>query len=57
MKISGGDYLEEIFKESEQGLSSPKIGSFLLDRYNALFITPATSNTVSKIASGLPIPL
>lgn len=53
VKISGGDYLEEIFRESEQGSSSPKVGRFLLDRYDALFITPATSNTVSKIAYGI----
>jgi dihydromethanopterin reductase (acceptor) len=53
VKISGGDYLEEIFRESEQGSSSPKIGRFLLERYEALFITPATSNTVSKIAYGI----
>ncbi|HII01062.1 TPA: dihydromethanopterin reductase (acceptor) [Methanosarcinaceae archaeon] len=53
VKISGGDYLEEIFRESEQGSSSPKVGRFLLDRYDVLFITPATSNTVSKIAYGI----
>jgi dihydromethanopterin reductase (acceptor) len=53
VKISGGDYLEEIFRESEQGSSSPKVGRFLLDRYDALFVTPATSNTVSKIAYGI----
>ncbi|WP_269848803.1 flavoprotein [Methanosarcina horonobensis] len=53
VKISGGDYLEEIFRETEQGSSSPKVGRFLLDRYDALFVTPATSNTVSKIAYGI----
>jgi dihydromethanopterin reductase (acceptor) len=53
VKISGGDYLEEIFRESEQGSSSPKVGRFLLDKYEALFVTPATSNTVSKIAYGI----
>jgi archaeoflavoprotein, MJ0208 family len=53
VKISGGDYLEEIFRESEQGSSSPKVGRFGLDRYDALFVTPATSNTVSKIAYGI----
>ncbi|AKB17320.1 MULTISPECIES: dihydromethanopterin reductase (acceptor) [unclassified Methanosarcina] len=53
VKISGGDYLEEIFRESEQGSSSPKVGRFLLERYDALFVTPATSNTVSKIAYGI----
>lgn len=53
VKISGGDYLEEIFRESEQGSSSPKSGRFALGRYDALFVTPATSNTVSKIAYGI----
>lgn len=53
VKIYGGDYLEEIFRESEQGSSFPKVGRFLLDRYDALFVTPATSNTVSKIAYGI----
>src|SRR5665811_1931864 len=53
VKISRGDYLEEIFRESEQGSSSPKVGRFLLDRYDALFVTPATSNTDSKIDNGI----
>ena len=52
MKISRGNYLEEIFRESEQGKSSPKAGRFLLAKYDALFVTPATSNTVAKIANG-----
>jgi dihydromethanopterin reductase (acceptor) len=53
VKISGGDYLEEIFLESGQGKSFPKTGRFLLGKYDALFVTPATSNTVSKIANGI----
>ncbi|MGP8320846.1 MAG: dihydromethanopterin reductase (acceptor) [Methanosarcinaceae archaeon] len=53
VKLSGGDYLEEIFLESEQGKSSPKSGRFLLGKYDVLFITPATSNTTSKIAYGI----
>ncbi|MDD4331303.1 MAG: dihydromethanopterin reductase (acceptor) [Methanosarcinaceae archaeon] len=53
VKLSGGDYLEEIFLESEQGSSSPKVGRFLLEKYDALLVTPATSNTVSKIAYGI----
>ena len=53
IKLSGGDYLEEIFLESEQGKSSPKAGRFLLGKYDALFITPVTSNTASKIAYGI----
>ena len=51
--IAGGDYLEEVFLESEQGRSSPKVGRFLLNKYDALFVTPATSNTVAKIVHGI----
>lgn len=51
-KISCGEYLEEIFLETQQGKSWPKTGRFLLDKYDALMVTPATSNTVSKIAHG-----
>ncbi|WP_406670167.1 dihydromethanopterin reductase (acceptor) [Methanolobus sp. ZRKC4] len=50
--ISCGDYLEEIFLETQQGKSWPKTGRFLLEKYDALIVTPATSNTVSKIAHG-----
>lgn len=50
--VSCGDYLEEIFPETQQGKSWPKTGRFLLDKYDALVISPATSNTVSKIAYG-----
>lgn len=51
--ISSGEYLEEIFPESGQGASIPKAGRFLLHKYDALIITPATSNTVAKIAHGI----
>lgn len=51
--ISGGEYLEELFPESGQGASVPKAGRFLLHKYDALIITPATSNTVAKIAHGI----
>lgn len=51
--IANGGYLEEIFLESEQGRSSPKVGRFLLNKYDALFVMPATSNTVAKIVHGI----
>lgn len=57
VKIYGGDYLEEIFRESEQGSSSPKVGRFLLDRYDALFVTPEPQTRFRKLLMGLPIPL
>ncbi|MEA1905754.1 MAG: dihydromethanopterin reductase (acceptor) [Euryarchaeota archaeon] len=51
--VASGEYLEEIFRESEQGRSSPKVGRFLLNKYDALFVMPATSNTVAKIVHGI----
>lgn len=51
--ISGGSYLEEIFLEREQGASVPKTGRFLLGKYDALIVSPATSNTTAKLAYGI----
>ncbi len=51
--ISGGGYLEECFYEREQGASFPKTGRFLLQKYDALVISPATSNTTAKLACGI----
>jgi len=51
--ISNGGYLEEVFFERGQGASVPKTGRFLLDRYDALIVYPATSNTTAKIAYGI----
>ncbi len=51
--ISDGSYLEEIFLEREQGASVPKTGRFLLGKYDALIISPATSNTTAKIVCGI----
>ncbi len=51
--ISGGEYLEELFLESGQGASVPKTGRFLLHKYDALIVSPATSNTTAKIAYGI----
>ncbi|MCZ7384260.1 MAG: dihydromethanopterin reductase (acceptor) [Candidatus Methanoperedens sp.] len=52
-KISCGSYLEECFYEREQGASFPKTGRFLLQKYDALIVTPATSNTTAKLAYGI----
>lgn len=52
-RISSGSYLEERFFEREQGASIPKAGRFLLQKYDALIISPATSNTTAKIAYGI----
>jgi dihydromethanopterin reductase (acceptor) len=51
--ISNGNYLEECFFEREQGSSFPKAGRMLLKKYDALIVTPATSNTTAKLAYGI----
>lgn len=51
--ISNGNYLEECFYEREQGSSFPKAGRMLLKKYDALIVTPATSNTTAKLAYGI----
>ncbi len=51
--ISDGSYLEEIFLERDQGSSVPKTGRLLLGKYDALLISPATSNTTAKLAYGI----
>lgn len=53
LNISSGGYLEECFFEREQGSSFPKAGRFLLNKYDALVVTPATSNTIAKLACGI----
>jgi dihydromethanopterin reductase (acceptor) len=52
-KISPGGYMEEIFLEKDQGYSCPKIGRFLMDKYDVLVVTPVTSNSIAKIAHGI----
>ncbi|UZE92614.1 MAG: dihydromethanopterin reductase (acceptor) [Methanosarcinales archaeon] len=52
-EISNGEYLREIIFESEAGASAPKAGRFLLGKYDALIVSPATSNTVAKIVHGI----
>ncbi len=51
--ISPGDYMEEIILESEQGWSYPKTGRFSRGNYDALVISPTTSNSVAKIVYGI----
>lgn len=51
--ISDGSYLNEIFLDSAQGSSFPKIGRFNLKRYDLFILSPATSNTVAKIVCGI----
>jgi dihydromethanopterin reductase (acceptor) len=51
--ISDGTYLNEIYLDSNQGASFPKIGRFNVGRYDVFILTPATSNTVAKIVYGI----
>jgi len=51
--ISDGSYLNEVFLDSAQGSSFPKIGRFNLKRYDLFVLSPATSNTVAKIVAGI----
>lgn len=51
--VSPGGYMEEIILETEQGWSYPKTGRFSRGIYDALFVSPTTSNTVAKIAHGI----
>jgi dihydromethanopterin reductase (acceptor) len=53
LNISNGSYLEECFYEREQGSSFPKTGRLLLNKYDALVVTPTTSNTIAKLAYGI----
>lgn len=51
--VSPGNYMEEIILESTQGWSYPKTGRFSRGNYDALIISPTTSNTVAKIVNGI----
>ena len=51
--VSDGSYLNEVYLDSAQGSSFPKIGRFNLKRYDLFVLTPATSNTVAKIVCGI----
>jgi dihydromethanopterin reductase (acceptor) len=51
--VSDGSYLNEIFLDSAQGSSFPKIGRFNLKRYDLFVLSPATSNTVAKVVYGI----
>lgn len=51
--VSDGSYLNEVFLDSAQGSSFPKIGRFNLKRYDLFVLSPATSNTVAKVVYGI----
>jgi len=51
--VSPGGYYQEVITEVNAGVSCVYSGRFTLGRYKALFIAPATSNTVAKIICGI----
>lgn len=51
--ICPGGYMQEIITSKGEGKSSPTTGRFFLKRYDALVISPTTTNTVAKIVHGI----
>jgi dihydromethanopterin reductase (acceptor) len=52
-QISPGSYLQEILTENKEGPGFSHAGRFVLDLYQALILSPASSNTVAKIVCGI----
>lgn len=52
-QISNGDYLQEILTQTEEGAGSPHAGRLLRGIYKALIVSPASGNTVAKVAYGI----
>lgn len=52
-EICPGGYMQEIITPATEGKSSPTTGRFFLKRYDALVVSPATTNTVAKIVHGI----
>ena len=52
-QISNGNYLQEILTEIEEGAGSPRAGRLLRGIYKALIVSPASGNTVAKVAHGI----
>jgi dihydromethanopterin reductase (acceptor) len=52
-KICPGDYYREVISATNEGPAAPLVGRFLRRTYRALIISPATSNTVAKVVSGI----
>ncbi|MBR5954807.1 MAG: dihydromethanopterin reductase (acceptor) [Methanobrevibacter sp.] len=51
-RITGGKY-RELATDSDQKFSYPITGRLSLGKYDALIVSPATANTVSKIVHGI----
>jgi dihydromethanopterin reductase (acceptor) len=48
-----GGYYQELVLEKDQKFSYPLAGRFSLGRYDLLVVSPATSNTIAKVVSGI----
>ena len=51
--ISQGGYLQELFTENSEDPGFSHTGRFILDLYPALIVSPASGNTIAKIAYGI----
>jgi dihydromethanopterin reductase (acceptor) len=52
-KISDGSYYSEVLKEDDEGPASPNAARLSKGVYSVLIVSPATANTVAKIAMGI----
>jgi dihydromethanopterin reductase (acceptor) len=52
-EISDGSYYGEVLKENDEGPASPTAARLSKGAYNVLIVSPATANTVAKIANGI----
>ncbi len=52
-EICPGGHYREIFTQREEGASCPIVGRFAMGKYDALIVSPTTSNTVAKIVHGI----
>lgn len=52
-KISPGGYLQEVVTAKSQAPIYPITGRFFQKRYDALVVSPATSNLVAKVVAGI----
>ena len=52
-KICPGGHYREVFTQREEGASCPIVGRFAMGKYDALIVSPTTSNTVAKIVHGI----
>jgi len=52
-QVSSGGYLQEVITEKNQDPGFSHAGRFILDLYDVLVVSPATGNSVAKIAYGI----